>query len=266
MYEQGNTALRWRPISAFLVSPVGDCGISVGVRSFYSSLLPHLSLLTAMESSPPCSDTSTSSITHSSDALTAPMRVYATMCDSLFLHEFVWAISQLCVSVCACRRFWICVNVCALSFVLTTHTRIQRPFCSSPKMYHSFFSKDVTGQVWKAGGSVWHRGHNVNSQECDPYHSKWFRRGVCRGERSLTALQQKKWNIIPVTIKLKLTFQPIAIVYQLCRRSWQTTASPVVFVGSLYYWETTCTKHGWVWSNQQKLDIKHHSGSVHPVI
>lgn len=63
-------------------------------------------------------------------------------------------------------------------------------------------------------------GDNVNSQECDPHHSHWFRRGVWRGERSPAALQQKKWNVIPVTIKpyLRCLPQPIAIVCQLPRR------------------------------------------------
>lgn len=98
MYEQGNVALRRRPISASVVSPVGDCGVSVGVRSFYSSLLPHLSLLTAMESSDPCSDTSTSSITHSSDALTAPMRVCANVCDSPCSSMDLCGPSLSCVS------------------------------------------------------------------------------------------------------------------------------------------------------------------------
>lgn len=108
--------------------------------------------------------------------------------------EFVWAISQLCV------RVWICVGVCALSSPLTTHAAHKG--LSVPKMYHSFLlrGRDGTGvKGWRlrlASG-----GDNVNLQECDPHHSDWFKRGAWRGERSPAALQQKKWNIIPVTIK-----------------------------------------------------------------
>lgn len=122
MYEQGNTALRWRPISASLVSPVGD---SVGVRRFFFLLLPHLSLLTAMESSPPCSDTSTSSITHSSDALTAPMRVYATLCDSLCSCMNLCGPSLSCESQSALLNMCECLCI-KLSSTIHTHTRTHK--------------------------------------------------------------------------------------------------------------------------------------------
>lgn len=55
------------------VSPVGNCGISVR-REEPVVPFPHLSLLTAVESPPLCSDASSSSITHSSNRMTTLYR------------------------------------------------------------------------------------------------------------------------------------------------------------------------------------------------
>ena len=89
---------------------------------------------------PLCSDTSTGSITHSSDGLTARMSVCVCVCVAvLCVCEFVWAISQLCV------RVWICVDVCALSSPLTTHMHTKAFLFQ--KCITVSFSEDVTGQV-----------------------------------------------------------------------------------------------------------------------
>lgn len=162
---------------------------------------------------PLCSDTSTGSITHSSDGLTARMSVCVCVCLAVLC---VW----ICVGHLSAVRKGLDLCGCLCIKLPSHHTRrTQRPFCSKNVSQFPFARtwRDRCKRLEAASGIG--GGDNVNLQECDPHHSDWFKRGAWRGERSPAALQQKKWNIIPVTIKPYLRdpffFQPIAVVCQL---------------------------------------------------
>lgn len=201
-----NAALRWWHISASRSLWWASVVSLPGVRSSCSSHLPHLSPLTAMESSPPCSDTSTSSITHCCDSSTAPSRnarISVTLCGP-------------CLS-CAgsCTRAFL--NPCEHPAAQNSHSHKGLSVPLHSKMYHCFFFRGRDGTGVKGWWQRLLQADNVNSQECDPRNGDRGERGFWRGERSLTAAKQKKWNIIlrdgqPL---LELLFQPIAIVCQL---------------------------------------------------
>lgn len=215
MYARsGKTAPRCWHRSAFPPSQVRSCGVFVG------SELP---LLTSPSFITPYLNGIFPSVfrriqrLHNSLVWRVDSSVQNYECLTEFLCDFVWAV-HVGVRMEAFVNPCVCLGINLPSHhTHTTNKGLSVPLHS--KMYHCFFLRTWQDRckrlvVAAASGK---EGGNVNSRECDPHHSSWFRRGVWKGERSLTAVQPKRWNIISCDkwTLLKLPFEPIAIVCQL---------------------------------------------------